>query len=131
VWKTWDALLIAFTEWMATRRRICDGFRNEAVPRRVDDAADSLPQVGRLRQVKPSSRFIAQEEPWTRFWRAPSLDALAPLEAFIAQLRGPSVWSRRLDALETEVHRVRRRREARGQATEDKSRTKTTKGKTA
>ena len=60
-----------------------------------------------------------------------ALDALAPLEAFLAQLRGPSVWSRRLDALETEVHRVRRRREAREQATENKSRTKTTKRKAA
>ncbi|HVV50545.1 MAG TPA: metalloregulator ArsR/SmtB family transcription factor [Polyangia bacterium] len=39
------------------------------------------------------------------------LDPLAPLETFIARLRGPGVWSRRLDALETEVHRVRRRRE--------------------
>jgi DNA-binding transcriptional ArsR family regulator len=60
-----------------------------------------------------------------------AVEALAPLEAFLAQLRGPSVWSRRLDALETEVHRVRRRREAREQATEDTSRTKPTKRKTA
>jgi DNA-binding transcriptional ArsR family regulator len=60
-----------------------------------------------------------------------ALDALAPLEAFLAQLRGPSVWSRRLDALETEVHRVRRGREAHQQATEDKARTRTTKRKTA
>ncbi|MBX3219202.1 MAG: winged helix-turn-helix transcriptional regulator [Labilithrix sp.] len=59
-----------------------------------------------------------------------ALEALAPLEAFLAELRGPSVWSRRLDALETEVHRVRRRREAREQATEDNTRTKTTKRKT-
>jgi DNA-binding transcriptional ArsR family regulator len=59
------------------------------------------------------------------------VDALAPLEAFLAELRGPTVWSRRLDALETEVHRVRRRREAREQATHDTSRTKTTKRKTA
>ena len=59
------------------------------------------------------------------------LDALAPLEAFLAKLRGPGVWSRRLDALETEVHRVRRRRETREQANEEKARTKTTKRKTA
>ncbi len=39
------------------------------------------------------------------------LAALAPLEAFLARLRAPSVWSQRLDALETEVHRVRRRRQ--------------------
>ncbi|MGO9000082.1 MAG: ArsR/SmtB family transcription factor [Polyangiaceae bacterium] len=60
-----------------------------------------------------------------------SLDALAPLEAFLAQLRGPGVWHHRLDALETEVHRVRRQRVAREQATQDKSRTKPTKRKTA
>jgi DNA-binding transcriptional ArsR family regulator len=59
-----------------------------------------------------------------------ALDALEPLEAFLAQLRGPSVWSHRLDALETEVHRVRRRREVREQAIEDKAQTKTRKRKT-
>ena len=65
------------------------------------------------------------------------LDALAPLEAFLAKLRGPGVWSRRLDALETEVHRVRRQRQrqrdAGERATEDTSRNKTatTKRKTA
>jgi DNA-binding transcriptional ArsR family regulator len=37
--------------------------------------------------------------------------ALGPLEAFLARLRAPSVWSQRLDALETEVHRVRRNRQ--------------------
>jgi DNA-binding transcriptional ArsR family regulator len=41
------------------------------------------------------------------------IDALAPLESFLARLRGPSAWSRRLDALETEVHRVRQRRQKR------------------
>jgi len=61
-----------------------------------------------------------------------ALDALAPLEAFLAQLRGPGVWSQRLDALETEVHRVRRRHEAGERATVNKSRatTTTTKRKT-
>jgi DNA-binding transcriptional ArsR family regulator len=60
-----------------------------------------------------------------------SLEALAPLEAFLAQLRGPSAWERRFDALETEVHRVRRRREAHEKTTEPKARTTTTKRKTA
>jgi DNA-binding transcriptional ArsR family regulator len=60
------------------------------------------------------------------------LEALAPLEAFLAQLHGPGgVWSHRLDALETEVHRVRRRREARAQVAEAETRTKTTKRRTA
>lgn len=60
-----------------------------------------------------------------------ALDALAPLEAFLAKLRGPSVWNRRLDALETEAHRVRRRREASEQATDTKPRIHTSKRKTA
>ena len=60
-----------------------------------------------------------------------ALDALAPLEAFLAKLRGPDAWNRRFDALETEVHRVRRRREAREHATPDKARIKPTKRKTA
>ena len=62
-----------------------------------------------------------------------SLDALAPLEAFLARLHGPGVWSRRLDALETEVHRVKRGRVAREQAADDTSqtRTRTRKRKTA
>jgi DNA-binding transcriptional ArsR family regulator len=64
------------------------------------------------------------------------LDALEPLEAFLAKLHGPSMWSRRLDALETEVHRVRRGREAREHATptlrtKTTTRTKNTKRKTA
>jgi DNA-binding transcriptional ArsR family regulator len=58
-------------------------------------------------------------------------NALAPLEAFLARLREPGVWDRRLDALETEVHRTRRRREAREQTTEYKSQTRTTTRKTA
>ena len=60
-----------------------------------------------------------------------ALDALAPLEAFLAQLRGPSVWSHRLDALETEVHRVRRGRQAREQASDSKPHINTSKRKTA
>ncbi|MGK3987237.1 metalloregulator ArsR/SmtB family transcription factor [Sorangium sp. So ce136] len=38
------------------------------------------------------------------------LGALAELEAFLRELHGASPWHRRLDALETEVHRVGRRR---------------------
>jgi DNA-binding transcriptional ArsR family regulator len=40
------------------------------------------------------------------------LDALAPLEAFLTELRATreNEWERRFAALETEVHRVRRQR---------------------
>ena len=55
--------------------------------------------------------------------------ALAPLEAFLARLRAPSVWSQRLDALETEVHRVRRSRQK--SKTEADERSKPTKERRA
>ena len=54
------------------------------------------------------------------------LDALAPLEAFLARLGGKGVWSRRLDALETEVYRVRQRRMAREPTDENKARRRKT-----
>jgi DNA-binding transcriptional ArsR family regulator len=47
-----------------------------------------------------------------------TLDALAELEAFLAELRAPGKWERRLMALETEVHRVKRERRRAPQARE-------------
>jgi DNA-binding transcriptional ArsR family regulator len=91
----------------------------------------SRPAVSRHLRVLREAGLVRDTVSGREREYALALDALAPLEAFLAQLRGPSAWSRRLDALETEVHRVRRRREVREQATEDKSRTKTTKRKTA
>ena len=91
----------------------------------------SRPAVSRHLRVLREAGLVRDSVSGRERGYALDLDALAPLEAFLAQLRGPSVWSRRLDALETEVHRVRRRREAGEQATEDQSRTKTTKRKTA
>ena len=90
----------------------------------------SRPAVSRHLRVLREAGLVRDTVSGREREYALAVDALAPLEAFLAQLRGPSVWSRRLDALETEVHRVRRRREAREQATEDKSRTKTTRRKT-
>jgi DNA-binding transcriptional ArsR family regulator len=91
----------------------------------------SRPAVSRHLRVLREAGLVRDTVSGREREYALALDALAPLEAFLARLRGPSVWSRRLDALETEVHRVRRRREAREQANESKSRTKTTKRKTA
>ena len=91
----------------------------------------SRPAVSRHLRVLREAGLVCDTVRGREREYALALDALAPLEAFLARLRGPSVWSRRLDALETEVHRVRRRREARQQVTENKSRTKTTKRKTA
>jgi DNA-binding transcriptional ArsR family regulator len=49
--------------------------------------------------------------------------ALEPLQAFITRLRAPNIWTQRLDALETEVHRVRRRREKNVRATKKEKKT--------
>ncbi len=94
----------------------------------------SRPAVSRHLRVLREAGLVRDTVSGREREYALALDALAPLEAFLAQLRGPSVWSRRLDALETEVHRVRRRRETHEQATkttENESRTRTTKRKTA
>ena len=93
--------------------------------------AVSRPAVSRHLRVLREAGLVRDTVSGREREYALALDALLPLEAFLVRLRGRSVWSRRLDALETEVHRVRRRREGREQATEDKSRTKTTKRKTA
>jgi DNA-binding transcriptional ArsR family regulator len=92
----------------------------------------SRPAVSRHLRVLRESGLVRDTVSGREREYALALDALAPLEAFLAKLRGPSVWSRRLDALETEVHRVRRRRD-REQTTEDTSRAKptNTKRKTA
>ena len=90
----------------------------------------SRPAVSRHLRVLREAGLVRDTVSGREREYALALGALAPLEAFLAQLRAPSVWSRRLDALETEVHRVRRRREAREQSTEDNARTKTMKRKT-
>jgi DNA-binding transcriptional ArsR family regulator len=91
----------------------------------------SRPAVSRHLRVLREAGLVEDTVSGREREYALSLDALAPLEAFLARLRGPGVWSRRLDALETEVHRVRRGRQAREQVTENESRTKTRKRKTA
>jgi DNA-binding transcriptional ArsR family regulator len=47
-----------------------------------------------------------------------TLDSLDGLEAFLAELRAPGRWERRLLALETEVHRLKRKRQRASQARE-------------
>jgi DNA-binding transcriptional ArsR family regulator len=103
-------------------------------PRTAGAIADafpvSRPAVSRHLRVLREAGLVLDTVSGREREYALSLDALAPLEAFLAKLRGRSAWSRRLDALETEVHRVRRQRKARDeQATE--TRTGTTKRKSA
>jgi DNA-binding transcriptional ArsR family regulator len=104
-------------------------------PRTAGAIADafpvSRPAVSRHLRVLREADLVRDTVSGREREYALSLDALAPLEAFLAKLRGPGVWSRRLDALETEVHRVRRGRQAREQATENRSRINTRKRKTA
>lgn len=125
----------------AVAQALADPIRREILvmlhesPRTAGAIADafpvSRPAVSRHLRVLREAGLVRDTVSGREREYALSLDALAPLEAFLAKLRGPGVWSRRLDALETEVHRVRRGREARERAAEDTSRTKTTKRKTA
>jgi DNA-binding transcriptional ArsR family regulator len=125
----------------AVAQALADPIRREILvmlreaPRTAGAIADSFtvsrPAVSRHLRVLREAGLVSDTVNGREREYALDLDALAPLEAFLAKLHGSSAWSRRLDALETEVHRVRRRREAREQATEDKTRSKTTRRKTA
>jgi DNA-binding transcriptional ArsR family regulator len=125
----------------AVAQALADPIRREILvmlheaPRTAGAIADaftvSRPAVSRHLRVLREAGLVRDTVSGRERQYALALDALAPLEAFLAKLRGPGVWSHRLDALETEVHRVRRGREARERTTEDTSRTRTTKRKTA
>ena len=125
----------------AVAQALADPIRREILvmlqeaPRTAGAIADaftvSRPAISRHLRVLRNAGLVRDTVSGREREDALALDALAPLEAVLAHLRGPNVWRRRLDALETEVHRVRRRRETREQTTEDKARTKTTKRKTA
>jgi DNA-binding transcriptional ArsR family regulator len=125
----------------AVARALADPIRRDILvmlheaPRTAGAIADaftvSRPAISRHLRVLREAGIVHDTSSGRERQYALALDALAPLEAFLARLHAPSVWRRRLDALETEVHRVRRRREARDPITETKSRTGTTKRKTA
>lgn len=70
----------------------------------------SRPAVSRHLRVLREAGLVADTAQGRERAYALVPEALAPLEAFLDRLRGPSVWDQRLDALETEVHRVRRQR---------------------
>lgn len=77
----------------------------------------SRPAVSRHLRVLREAGLVRGSVSGREHEYALDMRALAPLEAFIARLRAPNIWIQRLDALETEVHRVRRRREKNEQAT--------------
>lgn len=78
----------------------------------------SRPAVSRHLRVLREAGLVRDESHGRERRYELDLAPLAPLEAYLGELRVPAVlWQRRFDALETEVHRVRRRT-ARGAATE-------------
>lgn len=70
----------------------------------------SRPAVSRHLRVLREAGLVCDElRGRQRFYRA-TLSALSELEAFLSELRSPNPWERRLLALDTEVHRVKRER---------------------
>jgi len=76
----------------------------------------SRPAISRHLRVLREAGLVSDEALGRERAYRLRLDALAELEAFLAELRAPSRWERRFMALETEVHRVKRGR-GRSQAT--------------
>ena len=72
----------------------------------------SRPAISRHLRVLREAALVSDESIGRERAYRLTLGALAELEAFLAELRGPSRWERRLLALETEVHRVKSRRRA-------------------
>jgi DNA-binding transcriptional ArsR family regulator len=78
----------------------------------------SRPAISRHLRVLREAGLVCDESIGRERAYTLTLDALADLEAFLAELRAPSTWERRLMALETQVHRVKRERRRRPQARE-------------
>jgi DNA-binding transcriptional ArsR family regulator len=91
----------------------------------------SRPAVSRHLRVLREAGLVADAVNGREREYSLALGALKPLEAFLAKLHAPGEWSHRLDALATEVHRVRRRRETSDEVSRSKTRLQTTKRKTA
>ena len=70
----------------------------------------SRPAVSRHLRVLREAGLVSDELLGRERAYRLSLTALAELEAFLAELHAPNKWERRLLALATEVHRVKRRR---------------------
>jgi DNA-binding transcriptional ArsR family regulator len=125
----------------AVARALADPIRREILlmlreaPRTAGAIAEtftvSRPAISRHLRVLREAGLARDNSSGREREYALTLEALAPLESFLARLRAPSAWSRRLDALETEVHRVRRRRETHEHPAGEKSRTKPTRRKSA
>ena len=78
--------------------------------------AVSRPAISRHLRVLREAGLVSDEQIGRERVYSLTLDSLTELEAFLAELHAPSRWERRLMALETEVHRVKRERRRRPQA---------------
>jgi DNA-binding transcriptional ArsR family regulator len=72
--------------------------------------AVSRPAISRHLRVLREAGLVQDEVVGRERAYGLRLAALDELEAFLAELRAPGKWARRLLALETEVQRVKRRR---------------------
>lgn len=72
----------------------------------------SRPAVSRHLRVLREAGLVRDERRGREREYVLDLSALTELEAFLTDLRAPSRWERRFDALATEVHRTRKRRRA-------------------
>jgi DNA-binding transcriptional ArsR family regulator len=120
----------------AVAQALADPIRREILvmlregPRNAGAVADafhvSRPAISRHLRVLREAGLVRDTVTGRERAYALDLAALAPLEAFLARLRGPrasQAWSQRLDALETEVHRVRRSRQKSKAEADERSKT--------
>lgn len=93
------------------RREILRLLRDEPMNAGAVAAAFSVsrPAISRHLRVLREAGLVRDEPVGRERAYTLVLDALADLEAYLAELHAPSRWSSRLMALETEVHRVKRR----------------------
>jgi DNA-binding transcriptional ArsR family regulator len=70
----------------------------------------SRPAISRHLRVLREAKLVKDVQHGREREYRLELAPLAPLEAFLRELRGPDPWQQRLDALATEVARVRKRR---------------------
>ncbi len=94
------------------RREILRMLRDQSMNAGEIAAAFSVsrPAVSRHLRVLREAGLVSDEPIGRERAYRLALEALAELEAYLAELHAPSKWERRLMALETEVHRVKRRR---------------------
>lgn len=93
------------------RREILRMLRDQPLNAGAVAAAFSVtrPAISRHLRVLREAGLVRDEPVGRERAYTLTLDALADLEAYLAELHAPGRWSRRLMALDTEVHRVKRR----------------------